>query len=342
MRFLKNLQTPYMGAMIKLNKRSFAIDFRQDRAILMICIGIALIFWLLVKLSQTYTSDKAVELSFRIPQELAFRDAPPQDLVIEMEGTGWDLLFEYFASTAVPLQYDLLDRRQLILSRNSLRSDLQDELFSGDLRITDINYDRIELVLEDRVTRRVPILLHSRLAFAPEHQLRGPVSLEPDSVAITGPVSLIDSVDFWSTDSLIMTNLKSSLNAELPLQKPPREISLDPRAIQAIISMEQFTQKSLFVPLTVQNAPDSVQVFPRQIAVTCVLGLSQYEKVNSADFKFIIDLDTVDLQAENNAVLIKMVEQPDSVRNIQFTPKAAKYFIVQDSLIEQPLPSLEE
>ena len=308
----------------------------------MICIGIALVFWLLVKLSQTYTSDKAVELSFRIPDDLAFRQAPPQDVVIELEGTGWDLLFEYFASSAVPLQYDLLDRRGLVLSRNSLRSDLQDELFSGDLRITDINYDRIELTLEERVTRKVPIHLHSRLTFAPEHQLRGPVRLAPDSVAITGPVSLLDSIAFWPSDSLIMTSLKSSIQANLPLQKPPREISLRPQVVKAQISMEQFTQKSLFVPLTVQNAPDSIQVFPRQIAVTCVLGLSQYEKVNSANFQFVIDLAEVEVAAENNSVLIEMTEQPDSVRNIQFTPRAAKYFIVQDSIPQPSGPSLEE
>lgn len=331
-----------MGAKIKLNKRSFAIDFRQDRAILMICIGIALIFWLLVKLSQTYTSDKAVELSFRTPEDLAFREAPPQDVMIELEGTGWDLLFEYFASSAVPLQYDLVDRRELVLSRNSLRSDLQDQLFSGDLRITDINYDRIELVLEDRVTRRVPIRLRARLTFAPEHQLRRPVGLSPDSVAVTGPVSLLDSIAYWPTDSLVMTSLKSSLKTDVSLKKPPREISLDPRSVQAIISTEQFTQKSLFVPLTVKNAPDSIQVFPRQIAVTCVLGLSQYEKVNRDAFQFAIDLADVDLQSENNSVLIEMLERPDSVRNIQFTPKAAKYFIVQDSVAQQPSPSLQE
>ena len=308
----------------------------------MICIGIALIFWLLVKLSQTYTSDKAVEMNFRVPENLAFRDAPPQDVVIEMEGTGWDLLFEYFASPAVPLQYDLLDRRELVLSRNNLRSDLQDQLFSGDLRIIDINYDRIELTLEERVTRRVPIRLHSRLSFAPEHQLRGPVRLKPDSVDVTGPVSRVDSISFWPSDSLIMNRLKTSLTTNLPLRKPSREISLNPRVVQAVIPMEQFTQKSLFVPLTVENAPDSVQVFPRQIAVTCVLGLSQYEKVRSTDFRFTIDLENVDLQSENNAVLIEMAEQPDSVRNIQFTPRAAKYFIVQDSIPQPSGPSLEE
>lgn len=326
-----------MPAKIKLNRRSFAIDFRQDRAILMICIGIALVFWLLVKLSQTYTSEKAVDLSFRIPEDMAFRQAPPQDLVVKLEGTGWDLMFEFFAAPTLRLQYDLLDRNQLLLSRSNLRSDLQDALFSRDLEVSDLNYDRLDLYLEEKVIHRVPIRLRSELSFAPEYQLRRPVRLFPDSVAVIGPVSLVDSIGYWPTDSLILRDLKNSLQPKLALQMPPREIRLDPAVVEAQIDLEQYTQKSLFVPLVVDNAPDSVQVFPRQISVTCVLGLSQYEKINQDDFRFLIDMAQVDLNADNNIVPIELVQRPDSVRNIQFTPKAAKFFIVQDSLAQPPL-----
>lgn len=326
-----------MPTKIKLNRRSFAIDFRQDRAILMICIGIALVFWLLVKLSQTYTSEKTVDLSFRIPEDMAFRQAPPKDLVVKLEGTGWDLMFEFFASPGIRLQYDLLDRNQLLRSRSNLRSDLQNALFSRDLDVSDLNYDRLDLYLEEKVIHRVPIRLQADLSFASEYQLRRPVRLIPDSVAVIGPISLVDSIDYWLTDSLILRDLKNSLQTELELQIPPAEIKLEPAVIEARIDLEQYTQKSLFVPLVVDNAPDSVQVFPRQISVTCVLGLSQYEKINQDDFRFLIDLAEVDLNADNNIVPIELVEQPDSVRNIQFTPKSAKFFIVQDSLAQSPL-----
>jgi len=321
-----------MAAKIKLNKRSFAIDFRQDRAILMICIGVALVFWILVKLSQTYTSEKHVKLSFRVPQEQAFTQAPPEDMVIKMEGTGWDLMFEFFSSPSISLQYDLVDRTGINLSRNQLRSDLQDALFSRDLNVTDINYDRLELQLEQKVTRRLPIWLRTDLTLAPEYQLRKPPRTNPDSVSVTGPGSIVDSLLFWETDSLVVTDLKASIETTVPLQVPPPEISLDPRAVQVIIAVEQFTQKSLFVTLDVVNASDSIQIFPRQISVTCVLGISQYDKVTSKDFGFQIDLANADPKAENNSVPIELVRRPDSVRVVQFTPKAAKYFIVQDSV----------
>ena len=252
----------------------------------MICIGVALIFWILVKLSQTYTSEKNVTLSFRVPQEQAFSKAPPEDMKIKIKGTGWDLMFEFFASPSIRLQYDLVDRTGINLSRNQLRSDLQDALFSRDLTVTDINYDRLELQLEQEVTRRLPIWLRTGITLAPEYQLRKPPRTNPDSVSVTGPGSIVDSLLFWETDSLVLTDLKASTETTVPLQLPTPEISLDPPAVQVVIAVEQLTQKSLFVTLDVVNAPDSTQIFPRQISVTCVLGISQYDRGNQRRLQF--------------------------------------------------------
>jgi hypothetical protein len=89
---------------IKIRNKKFQLKIREDRAILLICIGIALVFWLLVKLSQTYSTVRPVKFEFQIPENETLSNAPPEDMTVEIEGTGWDLMFDYFSRPEIVLR----------------------------------------------------------------------------------------------------------------------------------------------------------------------------------------------------------------------------------------------
>ncbi|MCB0553373.1 MAG: hypothetical protein KDD02_07460 [Phaeodactylibacter sp.] len=315
--------------MIDLNNKYFRIQLKEDRAILLICMGIALIFWLLVKLSQTYQTQRPISFELEIPQEKALTELPPADMVAELEGSGWDLLFDYFSHPTVSLVYDMQDVSRLHLNRGQLRNDIAHELRTNDIKVLEINYDNVLLELEDRNSKTVPIIIQRRLSFAPEHHLKAPIGLKPDSVRISGPNSLIDSIHFWPTDSLILKNLKSSSTVILHLQQPNREVLLSANMVEAKIEVEPFTEKTMYVPLVVKNAPDSLRIFPDKITVTCKLGLSKYDSVSYRDFIAEADLSGISPNAPNNTVPILITQQPDFTRNLQYTPKSAKFFIVE-------------
>ncbi|HQU59037.1 MAG TPA: hypothetical protein PLU64_07570 [Saprospiraceae bacterium] len=291
--------------------------------------GIALIFWLLVKLSQTYQTQRPISFELEIPQEKALTELPPADMVAELEGSGWDLLFDYFSHPTVSLVYDMQDVSRLHLNRGQLRNDIAHELRTNDIKVLEINYDNVLLELEDRNSKTVPIIIQRRLSFAPEHHLKAPIGLKPDSVRISGPNSLIDSIHFWPTDSLILKNLKSSSTVILHLQQPNREVLLSANMVEAKIEVEPFTEKTMYVPLVVKNAPDSLRIFPDKITVTCKLGLSKYDSVSYRDFIAEADLSGISPNAPNNTVPILITQQPDFTRNLQYTPKSAKFFIVE-------------
>lgn len=302
---------------------------REDRAILIICIGIALVFWLLVKLSQEYRMSKGVVIDFNIPADQTFTTAPPNDLEVQIEGTGWDLMFDYFSDRRVHLAYDLLQTDRLNLNRGQLRTDILNRLSSNDLTITELNYDNINLLLEKKVTWKAPINLAFDLSFADDYHLEKPVALEPDSVEITGPASMSDHVLEWNTDSLILRNLKSSREIMVDLAAPPRELTLGVSSVKAIISVEQFTQKSVFVPLTVKNAPDSLKVFPANVRVRCIVGLSKYNALDQDDFELVLDLKDVPVSESKNTAPIHLVRQPDFAKILSFSPNSAEFFILQ-------------
>jgi hypothetical protein len=249
----------------------------------------------------------------------------------EIEGTGWDLMFDYFQHPEVSLRYNLEEADQLSLSRNRLRNDILQELAINDLSVGELNYETISLRLEPKVTKRVPVIFHQSLSFAPGYQLQDSVRINPDSIEVTGPASMVEEINRWTTDSLLLDNLKNAQNKWLELEPAPPELSLSTQAVEAVIQVEQFTEKSFFVPLELKNQPagDSLRYFPQRVKVTCVVGLSRYEEVTPADFRLIADLEGTAVGKERNRVVIELTEQPDFVKSVQFTPPMAEFFIVE-------------
>lgn len=320
--------------MIRINRKAFTIKIKEDRAILLACIGIAFVFWLLIKLSQTYRTEKPVVFQFDIPSDKALSTPAPDDMTVQLEGTGWDLVFEFFSGRAVQLSYDMSGINQLHLNRAQLRSDILQNLYSNGINILEINPENLNLNLESRASRLVPVVVRDSLSFAPEHHLKAPVKVSPDSVEITGPASLISSIEKWYTDSLHLSNLRSTATQMVQLQKPTRELSLSIRQVEARIEVEPFTEKTMYVPLVIKNAPDSLRIFPEKITISCKLGLSHYDSVSYRNFTAEVDLKGVSPNAPNNSVPIVVTQKPDFVETLQYTPKSAKFFIVEKPEVE--------
>lgn len=327
---LRNFQPMFkpLGATSRFRWEELRIG--KDRAILMICIGIALFFWLLVKLSQSYRMTKEVFISISTPVNKALSTPPPGNVAVQLMGTGWQLLGEHLAGKQIRISYDAEDADQVVISSGQLRQDIQKKLSSATLRIIDINLDQVVIQLEDEVYKKIPVALLSKLDFAPEYQLKEVIHLQPDSILISGPTTLIGSIQSWPTDSLVLSDLKHSTRLELALQQPPKGILIEVPMVKAFIEVEAYTAKALFIPLSIINAPDSVRVFPDKIKLECTVGLSLYEEVDVADFTLEVDIGGVRLKEGKTTVPIILKRSPDFVRNIHFTPQAAEFFIFQD------------
>ena len=327
--------------MIKINRRNFRLAPKEDRAILFVCIGIALIFWLLVKLSQTYKAHKEVAFDVQAPTGQVLAKQPPKNLNVEVEGTGWDLLFDFFTKRELLLSYDLEGLERLNLSRGQLRSDIKQQLYSDNIKIVDINQDALSLLLEEESNKRVPVHLSAKLSFAAEHQLLPPVKLSPDSVTLSGPKSVIKAYSSWPTDSITRSGLARTQVQSVPLQAAPPEIMLSTAAVEVSIRVEPVTEKSVYVPLVVKNAPDSLRIFPDKVTLTFKVGLSKYDSVSYRDFTAEIDMKSMSPNAASNTVPIVITQQPGYIKSLYYRPKAAKYFIVE-SMKEQEYPRLHD
>lgn len=314
---------------------------QEDRAILMICIGIALVFWILVKLSQVYRVWKPAVVNVNVPEEMALTKMPPNNLMLRFEARGWDLLFNSQNLSDLVLDYSMGEETELIIPDGQLRSDIFEMLSSPRIKVVDVNYNELYLQLEDRMEREVPVILNKNISFSDGFNYSNDITLEPDSVLISGPVSLVDPVVNWFTDSLILGDVKETVDKPVALMTPPRELKLGQYEIMVNVPIEKFTEKSFFIPLKIRNAPeaDSLSIFPSSISVTCVVGLSKYHDLTADDIEFEADLGTTQLAEGKNTLPISLTKYPDFAQILNYSPKSATFFIIKKSQLAEDTPT---
>ena len=130
---------------------------------------------------------------------------------------------------------------------------------------------------------------------------------------------------FIQTDTLRFDKLKDSVAITIKLRENPL-LKLNPTKIKAKIKTEQFTEKLLFIPIVVKNAPENLRIFPNKIKLECTVALSQYPFVDADKFIAEVDLKNIDFKTKNNTVAILLTLQPTKIRNIKFSPKSVEFY----------------
>ncbi|MBK7410763.1 MAG: hypothetical protein IPJ40_23545 [Saprospirales bacterium] len=163
----------------------------------------------------------------------------------------------------------------------------------------------------------------------PQHQYVTPLTLTPDSVLVTGPVSLLDKLDYWPTDTGRIGPLKTNYTQVIPLARnPERVLKLGVASTTLNLEVEPVVEKTIYyVPVMVSNAPDSIRIFPASVTIYCVVGMNRYSTLGAVDFTVEADLGGIAPNSQQNTVPLNLTCAPDFVKNVRFSPQSVEFFI---------------
>lgn len=314
--------------LIAILNREIRITLRKDRTELLVCFGIATIFWFLVKLSQNYETQWSFEFKYILPEHQAFMEKPPTEVRATIGGSGWSLLNFSLFHRKKPLVFDLRALPLSLVEGRLILDRIQSQISESRLEVKSINLDYIGLKMGAKGGKRLPIRLDYQVALHPQFDLSGPIHLDPDSVWVEGPVSLLDSLGFWPTDTGRIGPLKSDLKQVVSLSKPqgsPMKLEFEKTTVE--IPVEPVVEKTvLFVPVTVVNAPGRFRIFPATVTIYCIVGMSAFHQLDASDFKVVADLEGVALKSEENSVPLSVTCLEKNVKNVRFSPQSVEFF----------------
>ncbi len=305
---------------------------RNDRRIFVfsVCLLIATTLWFLNSLSNNYNAVLSYSVKYvNPPDNLFLANNPPSKIDLRVEAHGFTLLRHKLAFSFSPILLDLSAFAQNIESENKIVSVTSESLIrrigtqvSNEISIIEVSPSTILLRFDTLETRLVPVNPRVTLNFKPQFNLNGILIIKPDSVEISGPAGVLDTITALPTVPLTFNDLETSIEQLVRVQHPVRT-ELSPDRVLLSVPVEKFTEKKVTLPVQVNNLPQDVQIklFPAQVSVSFMVGLSSYESISSADFTATVDYnqvspdrETLDVQIEASPLFIQLVKvSPSSV-----------------------------
>ena len=94
------------------------------------------------------------------------------------------------------------------------------------------------------------------------------------------------------------------------------------------IIAQQYTEKSLEVPVTGINFPDNLtlKAFPSKAVVSVWVKMSEYDRVNASDFQVVVDYNDIAGRDGSKATL-RIFSQPANVRNVRLQTRTVDYLM---------------
>lgn len=298
--------------------------------------GIASTFWLLNALEKEYT----VELTFPVrytnmPDNKMLINDPPKQFVLDVRSFGFTLLRYKLSMAFSPLVFNvgeiggemITDQNQLryAISSKQYQKKMADQI-SGELNLTAIQPDTIYFQFDEIITQKKKVIPNVKFQLKKQHHLYDEITVIPDSVDVHGPKTILDTLSGVRT---VLQNLKE-LDQLVQRTASLEEIKIlrfTPKRVTIQIPVEEYTEKQLSIPIAIDSVPDNLKInlFPAEVKVSFMIGLSRFSEINSSDFT--ASVSYTDILNKSDYLPVKLEKVPPHLKSINFLPIKIEYLI---------------
>ncbi len=264
----------------------------------LVCVLIATVLWFLNALNKDYTTSISFPVKYTNPPAHRFlSNRPPSQVDLKVKAHGFTLLRYKLHMSFAPIILNLKSITKDVEPRNGhyrvasskvlhrIRSQV-----SNEISILEVQPGIINIVLDSLKTKTVPVKADVDLDFVAQFSLKDTVLVIPASVEIVGPSAIVDTITCLFTGQKKYTKVDRTISRTLDIIHP-ENTTVKPEKVQVRIDVEEYTEKEIRIPLTIKNKPDSVKVklFPSDVMLTCLAGLSKCDALTSSDFSVFVD-----------------------------------------------------
>ena len=306
------------------------IPERKRITILISCFLLAIAGWLFMALNNKYVyTAKTVLIYKNFPQNKAFHPLQSDTVDLQVEGTGWQLLFARLRVNpqSIDINLENLKNRNYILFSEQLYG-VNNQLETSQ-KIISVRPDTLYFDFSKRTVKRVPVKLLSSLHFANQYGISGDVAITPAYVTVSGPTADLESIEEWKTDTLKLENMQYTTTTRITMMHNERKnVSIFPSSVEVKIPVDEFTEKTVEVPLKVINNREyhNVKIYPKKAKITFLVPLSSYELVNERYLEATLDLNEWK-QLGHETLRVNITRFPDFCKFVKTSPTKVDFII---------------
>ncbi len=300
-------------------------ETRSSGFVISLCILASCVLWFAFSMQETYTQviDFPTEVQ-NLTQNQALATQPPDVVRVQLEGKGIQILRLYYNTPTLPIE----------ASNGLVDMGLTAPETINNVSIQTVTPRTIEIRVEDRISRKIPVMSRVEMQFAPGFRMIGAVDVFPDSVTISGARSIVMEMESWPTEARHLGEMRDSLNAVIALSDSLKGlIDLEFAEVNVVADIQAFTEARRNVGVRAIGLPLGMQVTfsPATVEAVYQVPLSQFDQAMEAE-DFYVFVPYADILRDTQGRAFPMIHLPVGIdiQHARFEPDGLSYFHVRN------------
>ena len=309
--------------------QDFSLERGKTRSFL-IFLALSFLFWMITKFSNEYTEILTAEVGFdNFPMGVVPISDTSSEVQLTLTASGFQLLYYNFFGTSITLDSGkgVFENGNASIPLQLSIPEIQEQL-SGTTKIRTIFPNTVYFNYSQLDIKRLPIALQRSLNVAAGFGIAEPLVFFPDSINVIGASNVLDTLKTVFINTPNKTDIKKSFIDQFNLLNPaPEELEFSESETSLKVVIGRFSEKTIKVPIRLFNVPDSIalKLFPSSINLTFSASLAKIKAITASDF--IISCDFKLLKAGDESVELKLIDAPNQLQNLRWSPKEVEYLI---------------
>lgn len=288
----------------------------------------SLILWGSVTLSEYYVEIISVPVELiDLPKNYSPSYISDEEITIKVKAKGWELAKLILTGEH---SFYISAHHRIGRYKVDLRNEIENNIWlTSAFNVLEISPVIFEYEIDKTVTKKVPIKPNVKINFAENYDLVSDILLTPDEVEISGPASILQSINYVETDSVVFNNVNEKIVSEVNL-KAVNGISFSADKCIIEFDVQKIVERAfddLFVEI--RNVPPSkeLNLYPSKVSVILRGGINRLGKLTNDSIKVYVDYwDAV--RSEEN-MIEPVVVIPEFTKLLDIKPKKLEFVIKQ-------------
>lgn len=286
------------------------------------------ILWTSVNLGNMFTVTVKLPVSIQnVPKDLALASFMPDSLKMTLRGNGWNILhFLLSPDNRYSIDISTFRNNSIVVPSQNLKDDPS---ISSPLTIVSTMPESLLIRLEERTTKRIPVLPDLNVSYRQGFGSIGRPSMVPDSITISGAPAILAGVTQWKTIPIILTDINTPIHLAVPLSENQAfEIDRPSISIAVDVDVQPIAERTIEdIPLEILQVPErrTIVLIPPKISIIIRSGVNTVSDLQRKDFQAYIDYRSILL--DTSGWLKPIINAPENVQIVHFEPERVQYVL---------------
>ncbi len=294
---------------------------------------LATVFWVLTKYSNEYTQSIISKVTYtNLPQNTVLSEDNISEISFDVVANGFEFLVFKIKKPTVNIdvsRYYSKNNKAVTISNNELKKLITTQL-NKNILVRNVSVNELPVHLTAIKTKKIVITPTFTINYKAGYKNTQPPLLSPDSVMVSAPEKVLDSLHSIKTESVTFSEVTKSIDKKIKLSLPENEfLNISPTEVRLTIPVEETVQKTVELPVTLLNLPRrlTVKIIPETVSVTYTTSVSKFNKINPDEFTIVADY--VKRNENETSLPVRVSKQPEQVFDVLINPQVINFLIVK-------------